>query len=63
MTLDEKNIIKGCQKGDRKMQRLLYEKYSRSMYAVAVRYSKMQQEAEDITQEAFIKVFKNIDND
>ncbi|MGB3466444.1 MAG: RNA polymerase sigma factor [Cyclobacteriaceae bacterium] len=60
MTLDEKNIIKGCQKGDRKMQRLLYERYSRSMYAVALRYSKVQQEAEDITQEAFIKVFKNI---
>ena len=31
------------------------------MYAVAVRYTKMQQEAEDIIQEAFIKVFKNID--
>lgn len=43
------------------MQQLLYSKYSRSMYAVAVRYTKMQQEAEDIIQEAFIKVFKNID--
>lgn len=42
------------------MQRLLYSQYSRSMYAVAVRYTKMQQEAEDIIQEAFIKVFKNI---
>jgi len=60
MTENERNIIKGCQKGDRKMQRLLYDKYSRSMYAVAVRYTKMQQEAEDIIQEAFIKVFKNI---
>ena len=61
MTDQEKDIVKGCQKGDRKMQQLLYSKYSRSMYAVAVRYTKMQQEAEDIIQEAFIKVFKNID--
>lgn len=30
------------------------------MYVVALRYTKMQQEAEDIIQEAFIKVFKNI---
>ncbi len=42
------------------MQRLLYERYCKQMYVVALRYSKMQQEAEDIIQEAFIKVFKNI---
>ncbi len=30
------------------------------MYLVALRYSKMQQEAEDILQEAFVKVFRNI---
>ncbi len=62
MAIDEKNIIKGCQEGDRKMQRLLYEKYNRQMYVVALRYSKMQQEAEDVIQEAFVKVFKNIKN-
>lgn len=30
------------------------------MYLVALRYTKMQQEAEDVLQEAFVKVFKNI---
>ncbi len=42
------------------MQELLYNKYSRSMYVVALRYAKMEQEAEDILQEAFIKVFQSI---
>lgn len=43
------------------MQQALYDKYSGQMYAVALRYAKMQQEAEDILQEAFIKVFQKID--
>jgi len=60
MSFSEENLIKGCQKGQRTYQQALYDKYADGMYLVALRYSKMQQEAEDILQEAFIKVFKNI---
>lgn len=60
MAFSDEELIKGCCKGERKSQRALYEKYSTQMYAVALRYSKMQQEAEDILQEAFLKVFQNI---
>lgn len=56
-----KEIIKGCQKGDRKSQYQLYQQYAAGMLAVAMRYSKSTQEAEDILQEGFIKVFHNID--
>lgn len=62
MSFSEEKLIKGCQKGERECQQALYDKYSDGMYLVALRYSKMQQEAEDILQEAFIKVFKNIKN-
>lgn len=62
MTITEAELIEGCIKQDRNMQEQLYKKYAASMYAVAYRYAKMQQEAEDITQEAFVKVFKNIEN-
>jgi len=55
-------IIKGCQKGDRKSQYQLYKQYSSGMMAVAMRYSKSTQEAEDILQEGFIKVFQHIKN-
>jgi len=61
MGLDEKKIIKECLKGNRKAQEELYAKYSGQMYAVCLRYSKAQQEAEDILQESFVKVFKQLD--
>lgn len=60
MAFSDEELIKGCCKGERNSQRALYEKYSGQMYAVALRYSKMQQEAEDILQEAFLKVLQNI---
>jgi RNA polymerase sigma-70 factor (ECF subfamily) len=60
MAFDEKKIIKGCSKGDRQAQEVLYQQYSGQMYMICLRYSKEQQEAEDILQEAFIKVFDKI---
>lgn len=59
MPTDEE-LIDGCAREDRHMQYQLYQKYSGSMYAVCLRYCKMQQEAEDVLQEGFIKVFNHI---
>jgi RNA polymerase sigma-70 factor (ECF subfamily) len=55
-----KELIKGCQNGDRKSQYELYQQFSSGMMAVALRYSKSTLEAEDILQEGFIKIFENI---
>lgn len=60
MSFTDETLISGCQKDNRKYQQALYDKYSGSMYLVALRYTKMQQEAEDVLQEAFVKVFKSI---
>jgi len=57
----DKFLIKGCKKGTPKAQEALYAKYSKAMYAVALRYVKGIQEAEDILQESFVKVFENIE--
>lgn len=62
MAFSDEDLIEGCCKELRASQQKLYEKYSGQMYAVALRYSKMQQEAEDILQESFLKVFQNIKN-
>ena len=62
MAYSDEQLIIGCQKQKREFQQALYDKFSGSMYLVALRYSKMQQEAEDILQESFVKVFKNIKN-
>jgi RNA polymerase sigma-70 factor (ECF subfamily) len=56
----EANLIDGCIKESRAAQKALYERYCRKMMAVCARYAKSTQEAEDILQEGFIKVFANI---
>lgn len=61
MSVDDK-IIEGCISGKRLAQNQLYQKYSPGMLGVCLRYSKNLAEAEDILQEGFIKVFKNIKN-
>lgn len=56
----EEEIIAGCQQEKPSCQEKLYKLYSGRMMAVCVRYTKSRFEAEDIFQEAFVKVFKNI---
>jgi RNA polymerase sigma-70 factor (ECF subfamily) len=58
--ISESDLIEGCIKGDRKMQYELYERYAPKMYGVCLRYAANNEEAEDILQEGFIKVFKKI---
>ncbi|MEQ8423739.1 MAG: sigma-70 family RNA polymerase sigma factor [Cyclobacteriaceae bacterium] len=58
--LQDEDLIKGCAKGDRASQRALYDRYCRKMMPICQRYAKSDQEAEDILQEGFVKVFSNI---
>lgn len=58
--LEYKELIEACVKGDRLAQRSLYDIFSKRMYVICLRYTKSQQEAEDVLQDSFIKVFKNI---
>jgi RNA polymerase sigma factor (sigma-70 family) len=58
--LSEQELIDGCRKGNRSFQKALYERYSRKMTVVCMRYSKTTAEAEDILQEGFVKVFQGI---
>ncbi len=46
--------------GDRRMQEELYRRFSPRMYAVCLRYASNAEEAEDILQEGFIKIFKKL---
>ncbi len=60
MLLDEKNIILACQRQCPKAQKSLYETFAAKMLVVAQRYTSGKLEAEDVLQESFIKIFKNI---
>lgn len=59
MTVDQK-IIEGCIAGKRSAQSQLYEKFSRGMLGVCLRYCRNLEDAEDVLQEGFIKVFRSI---
>ncbi|MFA8450538.1 MAG: RNA polymerase sigma factor [Bacteroidales bacterium] len=56
----EEEILKGCLKNKRKYQELLYHRYSSHMYAVCLRYAKREEDAYDILQDGFVKVFSHL---
>jgi RNA polymerase sigma-70 factor (ECF subfamily) len=53
-------LIEGCIKGDRFSQSRLYNLYSQKMFVVCLRYARSREEAEEILQEGFMKVFEFI---
>jgi RNA polymerase sigma-70 factor (ECF subfamily) len=57
--LSESELIKACQKNDRKAQELLYNQYARKFQGVVLLYVPYS-ESKDILHEAFIKIFLNI---
>ncbi|TFH33959.1 MAG: sigma-70 family RNA polymerase sigma factor, partial [Bacteroidia bacterium] len=57
---DQKKIIKGCLAGNSRDQELLYRRYSAKLYGVSLQYSSSREEARDVLQEGFIKIFTNL---
>jgi RNA polymerase sigma-70 factor (ECF subfamily) len=55
-----KEILRGCLEGNRRDQELLYRRYAAKLYAVCLQYSGNDEEARDILQEGFIKIFENL---
>jgi RNA polymerase sigma factor (sigma-70 family) len=58
--MEIKDIITGCLKGNRRDQELLYRRHAAKLYAVCLQYSGNDEEARDILQEGFIKIFGNL---
>ncbi len=54
---NEHELIQECLKGNRLAQKSLYDTYSKTMYGVCLRYSSNADEAKDILQDGFVKVF------
>ena len=48
-----------CLQKNRKAQFELYQMFSKKMFAVCIRYTENEQEAEDVLQIGFLKVFNN----
>ena len=54
------NIIKACIRGDQKTQKQFYHMFANRLYGLCLRYSNSEDEAKDLLQEGFIKIFENL---
>jgi RNA polymerase sigma-70 factor (ECF subfamily) len=58
--VSEAELVKGCQEGNRLIQRRVYEQYSSRMLALCRRYVKNEMDAEEVLINGFLKVFERI---
>lgn len=58
--MTEELLIQGCRENQPSAQEAMYKRFSARMLGVCYRYSKNQEDAEDMMQEGFIKVFSQI---
>jgi len=58
--MTEEAILQGCLRNDAVAQKELYTKFSPKMLAVCYRFGHNREDAEDMLQEGFIKVFSQI---
>lgn len=56
------DLVTACKRGDRVAAGQLYKRYSKAMYNLCLRMLNNKQEAEDVLQDSFYQVFKNIGN-
>ena len=55
------DLIKRCVKGNRRAQESLYQAFYGKMMGVSLRYTRNRDQAEDIVQDAFLKVFASLE--
>lgn len=54
------DLVVGCQQGEPRAQHLFYERYKGRLLSMCLRYVQTKAEAEDIFQDAFVKIFTHI---
>ena len=60
ITMDYNRLVKECLKNIPAAQKQLYEHFAPAMLGICYRYTKSIRDAEDVLQEGFIKVYKNL---
>jgi len=53
-------IIKGCLNNDRRAQKMLFDEYAGKLMAISYRYMGNEEEANEVFQEGFIKIFNKL---
>jgi len=60
LTQPNKHIIQGCKKGNRASQKELYFLSKDRIKSIALRYCYSIEDAKDVVQESYLKIYKNI---
>lgn len=55
----DQNLVESLQKGDLKAFDAIFKKYSQKVYRFAIKYLKSREEAEEIVQDLFLKIWEN----
>lgn len=58
--MDYQKLLKDCLKGKAEAQKQLYDHFADIMLGVCFRYTKSIKDAEDVLQDGFVKVFRNL---
>ena len=61
ITISDTRLIEQCKKGKARYQKILYDKFACKVYPVCYRYAKNEEDAKDILQETFIRVYSKLD--
>jgi len=59
--ITEELLYRGCLNGDNAIQQTVFRQYLPLMHGTCLRYVQHAEEADDLVQEGFIKVFSNVD--
>ncbi len=59
-SLDREELVKRCAAKDALAQKELYDRYAAKLFPICMRYAGNKMDAEDVLQEAFIKIFAHI---
>ncbi len=55
-------IIKGCSANNRIAQKVLYKRFYGKLFGTAIRYTRNKEEAQEVLNNAFLKIFASIDS-
>jgi RNA polymerase sigma factor (sigma-70 family) len=59
--IEAENLVDRCRKHDARAQRELYDRFKTKLMGICRRYASSREEAQDVLQESFIKIFSRFD--
>jgi RNA polymerase sigma-70 factor (ECF subfamily) len=59
--MDIREVVEKCKQGDSEAWTMVVDKYSRSIYNMALNFVGNRDDASDITQDVFLKIYRNIE--